>query len=142
MDEDDAVYGGPARPSDTEASPPVSERIGLGAEADESMDCFASLATYLLEAPVVVTLAEEERHLLPGLVGLGEPWASSRQVPLPRTEGSGAPLTEEADQDPFASVARVAQALGAVSWIGVPLVDMEGTLLGFILALDTVTYLD
>lgn len=139
MDEDDAVYGGSARPPDTEAPPPVSERIGLGAEADESMDCFASLATYLLEAPVVVTLAEEERHLLPGLMGLGEPWASSRQVPLPRTEDSGATSADEADQDPFASVARVARALGAVSWIGVPLVDMEGTLLGFILAIDTVT---
>ena len=138
MDNDDEFYDGSARSSDPE-SPSVSERIGLDAEPDESMDCFASLAGYLLEAPVVVTLAEEERHLLPGLVGLGEPWASSRQVPLPPMKDPGVPSADEADQDPFASVARVAQALGAVSWIGAPLVDMEGTLLGFILAIDTVT---
>ncbi|WP_190318476.1 GAF domain-containing protein [Nocardiopsis listeri] len=117
----------------------MTERLGLGAEPDESMDCFASLAAYLLEAPVVITLAEQDRHVLAGLVGLGEPWSTSRQVPLPPTKDPGAPSTDEADQDPFASVARVARTLGAVSWIGVPLVDMEGTLLGFILAIDTVT---
>lgn len=138
MDNDDEFYGGSARPSDVEVSP-VTERLGLGTEPDESMDCFASLAAYLLEAPVVITLAEQDRHVLAGLVGLGEPWSTSRQVPLPPTKDPGAPSTDEADQDPFASVARVARTLGAVSWIGVPLVDMEGTLLGFILAIDTVT---
>lgn len=137
MDNDDEFYDGSARSSAPE-SPPVSERIRLGAEPDESMDCFASLAGHLLQAPVVVTLAEEERHLLPGLVGLGEPWASSRQVTLPPEKDPEAPPGDEADQDPFASVASVARALGAVSWVGAPLVDMEGTLLGFILAVDTV----
>ncbi|MGW8433625.1 SpoIIE family protein phosphatase [Nocardiopsis sp. NPDC055879] len=136
MDNDDEFYGGSARPSDAEV-PSVTERLGLGAEPDESMDRFASLATHLLEAPVVVTLAEEGRHVLPGLVGLGEPWSSSRQVPLPRTEGAGAPSASEDDQDLFASVASVAQALGGITWIGAPLVDMEGTFLGCVLAIDT-----
>ena len=137
MDNDDEFYDGFARPSDPE-DPPLSERIGLGAEPDENMDCFASLAAHLLQTPVVITLEEENRHVLPGLVGLGEPWSSSRQVPLPSTDGSDAPPEDETDQDPFASVASVAEALGAVTWLGAPLVDMEGTFLGCILAIDTV----
>ncbi|WP_083903540.1 SpoIIE family protein phosphatase [Nocardiopsis alkaliphila] len=138
MDNDEAVYGGSTRPPNPE-NPPLSERIGLDAEPDESMECFASLATYLLQAPVAVSLAEEDRHILPGLAGLGEPWASARQVPLPHTEVSDTPSLDGLAQDPFASVAHVARALGAHTWIAAPLTDVDGTILGFVLAIDTAT---
>lgn len=139
MDNDDARYGGSARPPGT-GDPYVAERIGLGAEPDEDMERFARLVKHLLGVPAaLVSLVEGDRHIFPGLVGLGEPWASSRQVPLPRVgDTSGPTIDAEADRDTPASVSRAAEALGAAAWTGAPLTDGEGTVLGFLLAIDTV----
>lgn len=132
MDDDDTLHDGVSGSPEPE-TPTVTERIGVGAESDEDMERFARLARYLLGAPAaVVSLVEGERHVLPGLVGLGEPWVSSRQVPSPRVGGSGPSTAGD-----LASLSHVANTLGAVSWTAAPLTDGEGRVLGHLLAIDT-----
>lgn len=133
MDDDDALYESSSRAPNLER-PSVTERIGVGAGPDEDMERFAHLVQYLFGVPAaVVSLMEEDRHILPGLVGLGEPWSSSRQVG-PTSEEEPVRPDQEAGQDPAAPVAK---ALGAVSWAGAPLTDAEGRVLGFLIAMDT-----
>jgi len=132
MGKDDVNYGGPVQ-SQTYQTPLGSQNVS--AEPDESMERFARLVTHLLGVPAaVVSLVEDGRCVLPGLAGVGEPWHSSRQVPLPHTEGLNPPPTEE---PPVGDTDRVAQALGAVSWTQEPLTDDGGELLGFLIAIDT-----
>ncbi|GHD30097.1 PP2C family protein-serine/threonine phosphatase [Nocardiopsis kunsanensis] len=134
MGNDDVDYRGSVPPQTSEA-PSGSQIAGLSAGPDESMERFARLVTHLLRVPMaVVSLVEDGHCVLPGLAGVGEPWSSSRQVPLPRTEDSNAPSTGE---PPVGDTGRVAQALGAASWTQAPLTDDDGKLLGFLIAIDT-----
>jgi hypothetical protein len=119
------------------------ERTGLGAEPDEAMERFARLAARLLGVPVaLVLLLEEHRRILPGMVGLGEPWASSRQSPLPsslRRHGAvpTAPiLCDDVRSAPSGHAAAV-DDLGAVACAGMPLTDDRGNVLGVLAAIDT-----
>ncbi len=135
MDEDDALYDAPALPPEFDGRP-VTERIGVGAESDEGMERFARLAQHLLGVPAaVVSLAGKDHHVLPGLVGLEEPWSSSRSVTLPLGKSTNTPIEAESVQEALTSVA---EALGAVAWVGAPLTDTQGGALGFLIAIDTV----
>ncbi|QTI43553.1 hypothetical protein JYK04_01315 [Streptomyces nojiriensis] len=57
----------------------ASQWAGLTAASDAGMDRFARLVSRLLHAPVAfVSLVEQNRQILPGLIGLLEPWAEPR----------------------------------------------------------------
>ncbi|PDP87078.1 protein serine phosphatase [Glycomyces fuscus] len=119
------------------------ERTGLGAEPDEGMERFARLAARLLGVPVaLVLLLEEHRRVLPGMVGLDEPWASSRQGPLPpslRRHGvvpTAMILCDDVRSAPSDRAAAV-EGLGAVACAGMPLTDDRGNVLGVLAAIDT-----
>ena len=65
----------------------VLREAGLSAAPDEGMERFARLVASMLGVPVaLVSLVEAGRQVFPGLVGLAEPWATSRQTPLSQKE--------------------------------------------------------
>ncbi|MFF5393112.1 GAF domain-containing SpoIIE family protein phosphatase [Streptomyces sp. NPDC013012] len=108
------------------------------------MDRFARLVTELVGVPVaLVSLVERERQVFPGMVGLGEPWAQARQTPLTHSlcqhvVASGEPLVlADAREEPLTCGSLAIPDLGVVGYAGMPLVDMDGHVLGSLCAIDT-----
>ncbi|MFF7240015.1 SpoIIE family protein phosphatase [Streptomyces collinus] len=119
-------------------------RTGLTASADADMDRFARLVANVLDVPVaLVALAEDDRQVFPGLAGAGRPWSVSRQAALAGSlcasvVDSGAPLVVcDARTDPRTLSGPVVSHLHAAGYMGVPLTDPHGTVLGALCALDT-----
>ncbi|WP_439657589.1 GAF domain-containing SpoIIE family protein phosphatase [Lentzea sp. HUAS TT2] len=117
---------------------------GLTARPDRGMDRFARLVASVLGVPVaLVSLVEPDRQVFPGLIGLGEPWASSRTTPLSHSlcqhvTRSGRPLVlhdTEADQKWCAHPA--VTDLSVAAYAGMPLTDGDGNVLGSLCAIDT-----
>lgn len=116
---------------------------GLSAASDTDMDRFARLVTRVLHVPVAfVSLIEEDRQILPGLVGLREPWASSRVLPLSHAVrrsavASGQPsVVPDARADHRLRSHPAVTDLGVVAYAGVPLTDADGLVLGSLCAID------
>ncbi|WP_279628717.1 GAF domain-containing protein [Streptomyces subrutilus] len=107
------------------------------------MDRFARLVSRLLRVPVAfVSLVEDDRQVLPGMIGLPEPWAGTRELPLShalcrRVAVSGQPLVlpDTRADDQLRTHPAIAD-LGAVAYAGMPLTDGEGLVLGSLCALD------
>ncbi|MFF2996934.1 GAF domain-containing SpoIIE family protein phosphatase [Streptomyces sp. NPDC057950] len=117
---------------------------GLSAAADAGMDRFARLAADLLGAPVaLVSLVDADRQLLPGMIGLDDPWASARQTPLTHSlcrhvVGGGRPLViRDARADTRTRESLAIPDLGVVGYAGVPLTDSDGYVLGSLCVIDT-----
>src|SRR5688572_17394985 len=101
--------------------------VGRGAEFDH----FTQLASELLRAPVaVVTLLHAERHVIESHVGLPEQRTTWRAAPEPHAFGAhevrtGEPLVvadlRVASTTSSTSIASAVEALGLVSYAGVPL---------------------
>ncbi|MDX3659677.1 SpoIIE family protein phosphatase [Streptomyces sp. ID05-26A] len=117
---------------------------GLTAHADIGMDRFARLVVRVLDVPIaLVALVEPDRQIFPGLIGLGEPWAGTRTTPLSHSLcqhvlHSGRPLVlhdTEADQNWCAHPA--VTELRVAAYVGVPLTDDDGNVLGSLCAIDT-----
>lgn len=108
------------------------------------MDRFARLVASVLGVPVaLVSLVEPDRQVFPGLIGLGEPWASTRTTPLSHSlcqhvMRSGRSLVlhdTEADQKWCAHPA--VTDLKVAAYAGMPLTDGDGNVLGSLCAIDT-----
>jgi GAF domain-containing protein len=119
-------------------------QVGLSASADAGMERFARLVASMLPVPVaLVSLVEEGRQVFPGLVGLAEPWASSRQTPLSHSlcqhvTATGSPLVlPDARQDERTRASLAISDLGVVAYAGMPLTDGQGLVLGSLCAIDT-----
>ncbi|MHC8420716.1 GAF domain-containing protein [Streptomyces sp. NB004] len=117
---------------------------GLTAVADADMDRFARLVSRMLGVPVaLVSMLEDARQVFPGMVGLSEPWARTRQTPLSHSlchhvVASGEPFTvgdTRADERTAASPA--IGDLGVLGYAGMPLTDDAGRVLGSLCAIDT-----
>ncbi|MFD3539145.1 GAF domain-containing SpoIIE family protein phosphatase [Streptomyces sp. NPDC058662] len=116
---------------------------GLSAAPDTGMDRFARLVTRLLRVPAAfVSLVAEDRQVLPGMVGLPEPWAGLRALPLSHAPGryvaaSGRPLvvSDARTDEGMRGDATVAD-LGALAYAGMPLTDRNGLVLGSLCAID------
>ncbi|KJY30103.1 serine/threonine protein phosphatase [Streptomyces sp. NRRL S-444] len=116
---------------------------GLSAAADTGMDRFARLVSRLLRVPVAfVSLVEEDRQILPGLIGLPEPWAESRTLPpspsfCRHVMASGQPLAvpDTRADDRFRTTPAIAE-LGLIACAGMPLTDADGLVLGCLCAID------
>ncbi len=137
------VPGGTGAPADGGRLRALS-RTGLGAESHEDMERFARLVAHALGVSVaLVSLLEEERLVFPGMVGLGEPWASSRQSPLPdslRRHGSALDepiMCDDVRSAPSGCVSGAVDGLGMVAYAGMPLTDDRGNVLGVLAAVDT-----
>ncbi|MEU4039870.1 SpoIIE family protein phosphatase [Streptomyces collinus] len=119
-------------------------RTGLSASPDAGMDRFARLVANVLDVPVaLVALAEDGRQVFPGMAGSGRPWLVSRQTALADSlcayvVESGAPLVvTDARTDPRTLSGPVVTHLHAAGYMGMPLADSHGVVLGALCAVDT-----
>ncbi|MGW5851025.1 SpoIIE family protein phosphatase [Streptomyces sp. NPDC055254] len=116
---------------------------GLSAAPDTGMDRFARLVTRLLRVPMAfVSLVAEDRQVLPGMIGLPEPWAAGRALPLSYVPGQyvaacGQPLVvPDTRADARLRADAAVTDLGAIAYAGMPLTDANGLVLGSLCALD------
>jgi serine phosphatase RsbU (regulator of sigma subunit) len=121
----------------------VLRQVGLSAAADDGMERFARLVTHVLGVPVaLVSLVEADRQVFPGMVGLAEPWATSRQTPLSHSlcqhvTVTGRPLIlPDARQDEQMCASLAISDLGVIAYAGMPLTDGQGHVLGSLCAID------
>jgi GAF domain-containing protein len=118
---------------------------GLTAVADEQMQALAERVRRRLGAPVALdSLVRPDEQVFPGMVGLPEPWASTRSTPLTHSfcqyvVASAEPLiVTDAREHPLLRDNRAVHDLGVVAYAGMPLTDENGTVLGSLCAIDTV----
>jgi PAS domain S-box-containing protein len=100
----------------------------LDTAVEEAFDRLARLAARLLTAPIaLVTLVDADRLFLKACLGLPEPWASARQLPLShslcqRLLESGEPLVlADVGTDPLARGNQAVAEFGVAAYLGIPL---------------------
>ncbi|PPK65053.1 SpoIIE family protein phosphatase [Actinokineospora auranticolor] len=117
---------------------------GLSEMSDLGMERFARLVASVVGTPVaLVSLVEADRQMFPGMVGLDDPWATARSTPLSHSLCSQVVLSGEplvlpdtrADDHWCANPA--IDDLGVAAYAGMPLVDVDGHVLGSLCAIDT-----
>ena len=108
------------------------------------MERLARLVASTLRVPVaLVSLVEKDRQVFPGMVGLAEPWATSRQTPLSHSmcqhvTATGSPLIlPDAREDERTCDNLAIGDLGVIAYAGMPLADGQGHVLGSLCAIDT-----
>jgi len=111
--------------------------------AEPSFDRLTRLASRLIRAPVaLVSLVDDCRQFFKSAVGLPEPWASYRQTPLSHSFCqhvviSARPLIiNDARNDPRVVGNLAISELGVVAYLGIPLVTLEGEVLGSFCVID------
>ncbi len=121
----------------------VLRLAGLSAAPDPGMDRFARLVARLLHVPAAfVSLAGEGRQILPGMIGLPEPWAGQRALPLSHSPCryvvvSGQPMVvSDVRADERLRTSPAVPSLGMAAYGGMPLTDGEGLVLGALCAID------
>ncbi len=111
--------------------------------ADESFDRFARLVRRQLGVPsALVTLVLDDEAVLPGALGLPEPYQSERRTPLSHTfcqfvTSDARPLVvEDARVVPHLASLRAVDDIGVVSYAGFPIFDPHGRAVGSLCAFD------
>lgn len=111
-------------------------------DVDEVMERLAALAFRLVSADIaLVSLVDDECQFFPGQHGLSEPWSRTRRLPLSESICQFVVTSEDLVQiddtrrDPRAEGRRAALGIGA--YIGVPLRDAAGHVLGSLCAITT-----
>lgn len=111
--------------------------------ADESFDRFARLVHRQLGVPsALVTLVLSDEAVLPGALGLPEPYQSERRTPLTHTfcqfvTSDARPLVvEDARLVPRLASLRAVDDVGVVSYAGFPIFDPHGRAVGSLCAFD------
>jgi PAS domain S-box-containing protein len=114
----------------------------LDTAAEEAFDRLARLAARLLGVPIaLVTLVDRDRQFLKACLGLPEPWASARQLPLShslcqRLLVTGQPLViGDARHDPLAHGNKAVSEFGVAAYLGIPL-RLAGQVLGSLCVAD------
>lgn len=115
----------------------------LDTVAEESFDRLARLAANLLGVPVaLVSFVDADRQFFKSCIGLPEPAASARQTPLSHSFCKYVVATDEplivadAPSDHLVADNPAIIDLGVVAYLGIPLRDREGTVLGSFCAID------
>ncbi|MFD7553823.1 GAF domain-containing SpoIIE family protein phosphatase [Streptomyces sp. NPDC059835] len=116
---------------------------GLSAAPDPGMDRSARLASRLLHVPAAfVSLAEDGRQILPGMIGLPSPCADRRALPWSHSPfrivvSSGQPLVvSDVRADGRWGTSPAVADLGMVAYAGMPLTDSDGLVLGSLCVID------
>ena len=115
----------------------------LDSPADETFDRFTRLVTRALAVPTsLVSLVDGDRQFFKSALGLGEPWATSREMPLSYSlcqyvvrDDAPLVLNDARDRDPYAGNDGVTLN-GTVAYAGFPLRTPEGVPLGALCAAD------
>ncbi|WP_432492404.1 GAF domain-containing SpoIIE family protein phosphatase [Kineococcus auxinigenes] len=99
----------------------------LPSRPDPDLDRFARLATVALRTPVgLVSMVSAEEQVLPGAVGLPEPWQSRRATPLTHSlcrhvvTSGGTFTVADAREDPLTAGSLAIPDLGVVAYAGAP----------------------
>jgi GAF domain-containing protein len=129
------VVGDPARLAAVARVLPVAQANR------EALDRLAELAANVMDTPIgIVNLIDVQQHLV-GLVGLDEPYATSRRASIdtgfcPSTLHEAKPLYIEDVAGEFADHPAYAE-LGFAAYAGCPLRDADGHLIGTLCTVDT-----
>jgi signal transduction histidine kinase len=122
------------------------QRSGLlDTSADRTFDRLTWLVRHVLKVPIaLLSLVDADRQFFKSAIGLSEPWASRRETPLSHSfcqhvVASGAPLAvEDARAHPLVRDNLAITDLGVVAYLGMPLAQPDGHVLGSLCAIDTV----
>ncbi|HXH77611.1 GAF domain-containing sensor histidine kinase [Nocardioides sp.] len=116
-----------------------------GPAEGRSFDHYARLTRRLLDAPTaMVSIIETHRQVLPGVVGLQEPYLSARETPLSHSlcqfvvEDRQPLIVPDARLVPRLAVRLEGSEIQVVAYAGWPLVDATGLVIGSLCAVDTV----
>jgi len=121
------------------------QRTGLlDSEPDARFDGLARVAARALNAPIaLVTLVDRDRQFLKACIGLGEPWASRREMPLSHSFCQHAvaarePLVvEDARADPVLRDNAAIRDADVIAYAGIPLIGADGQALGTLCVIDS-----
>ena len=104
----------------------------LDAPPQEAFDRLTRLVSRLLDVPLaLLSMVEGDRQYLLSQVGLGEPWASAREMPLahafrePLGTGQGPLVVCDARAEDRAAPEGSSAQLGAVAYVAVPIFYAE-----------------
>jgi GAF domain-containing protein len=118
-------------------------RLGVGPRPDAAFDRIAGLVEQLIDAPVaLVTVVGGDRQFLPGQVGLSQPLATTREMPLSHSfsrhvvESGRALVVGDLRADPRLRDNLAIRDLGAAAYAGVPVTDPEGLPIGTLAVMD------
>ncbi len=110
---------------------------------EESFDRLTQLASKLMRAPVsLVSLVEPQRQFIKSQVGLQEPLASLREVPITHSfckyvVASGEPLViDDTREHPLVCLNPAIRAYDVVAYLGIPLTSDDGWHLGSFCVID------
>lgn len=116
----------------------------LDPSTDAAFDRLTRLATMILKMPTsLVSLVETTRQFFKSSVGLPEPWATLREMPLDysfcqHVVATGEPLIiEDATRHPLVMDNPAVQELDAISYAGMPLTLSNGITLGSFCVVDS-----
>ena len=117
---------------------------GLSNQADETMDRLAGLVARILGSRVgLVSLVDDLRQFFPGQVGLTSPWSEVRETPLSQSlcrmvvDTGVVVQIDDVETDPRTLLHQAQTVLGVRSYLGTPLVDVDGRVLGSLCAIET-----
>ena len=120
-------------------------RSGLSEVSEAEMEHHARRVRDSLGVPVaLVSLVHPEQQVFPGMVGLGEPWATARCTPLSHSfcqyvvAGKQPLVISDAREHPWVMDNPAISDLGVIAYAGMPLIDAAGRVLGSLCAIDTV----
>lgn len=117
----------------------------LDTPPEPAFDRFTRLAARLLRTPIaVLMLVEHDRQFLKSQVGMGEPWATLRQMPLSYSfcqyaVTAGLPLViEDARRNPLVADSLAVLENGVIAYLGIPLRLADGHCIGTLCVIDHV----
>ncbi|MFC4070690.1 GAF domain-containing SpoIIE family protein phosphatase [Actinoplanes subglobosus] len=118
-------------------------RITAGPVPDDAFNRVAMLVHKLIDAPMgVVCLVDEDRQFLAGQVGVPEPLASAREMPLTHSFSRHVVMAGEMQivpdvrDDPRMRDNPVIGEIGAIAYVGAPITDPDGLIVGALCAID------
>lgn len=118
----------------------------LDTPAEESFDRLTRLAASLLDAPIaIVNLVDEDRQFFKSCIGIAEPLASEREMPVEHSfcqhaMAAGDPLVlPDTRKHPLYRTNPNIVAMGIVAYLGIPLV-LDGQALGALCVIDHVPH--
>jgi diguanylate cyclase (GGDEF)-like protein/PAS domain S-box-containing protein len=122
----------------------LSDSELLDTAAEEAFDRFTRLAARCLKVPVaLISLVDDHRQFFKSAVGLPEPWASRREMPLSHSfcqygvTMAGPLIVSDAREHPWLEENLGIRELGAIAYAGFPLVTVDGQVLGMFCVIDT-----
>ncbi len=115
----------------------------LDKPASAAFDRITRLVAHLLQVPVaLVSLLDHDRQYFKGCIGLPEPWASRREMPLSYSLCQHTIIRDEpliisdAREHPLVWNNHAVREFGVVAYAGVPLITTDGYRLGTLCAID------